>query len=63
MSFRNLDNPDNSIMASKPASTIPLPNPESETREAYHKRITKALLRYALKKVRSTSNSKPEIKT
>ncbi|KAL4897124.1 P-loop containing nucleoside triphosphate hydrolase protein [Aspergillus ambiguus] len=36
-------------MASKPASTIPLPKPESETREAFHKRITKALLRYALR--------------
>ncbi|KAL3493910.1 P-loop containing nucleoside triphosphate hydrolase protein [Aspergillus germanicus] len=36
-------------MASEPASTIPLPKPQSETREAFHKRITKALLRYALR--------------
>ncbi|KAL4733485.1 hypothetical protein BDV11DRAFT_175654 [Aspergillus similis] len=38
-------------MASKPASVIPLPKPESETREAFNKRITRALLRYALKQV------------
>ncbi|KAL4748225.1 P-loop containing nucleoside triphosphate hydrolase protein [Aspergillus terricola var. indicus] len=38
-------------MASKPASAIPLPKPKTETREAFNKRITKALLRYSLRLV------------
>ncbi|RDW78950.1 uncharacterized protein DSM5745_05802 [Aspergillus mulundensis] len=37
-------------MAPTPASSIPLPKPKSETREAFQKRVTRALLRYALRK-------------